>query len=284
VNRSDRTEAALLAAPGVLLLGAVFVLPIAGVLAYGFFRDGVPSLAALDWTSWSRLFADDYYLGLAARTLRLGLIVTLAALLIGYPLAIAIDAAPRRWRTWLVLALLLPLMTSVVVRSFGWLVILGRNGPIVQWLRELELVDRRFQLAYTETGIAIAMVQVLLPYMVLTLLGVIGQIDRRLLEAARVMGAGWWTALARVTLPLSWPGVVGGSVLVFAVTVGSFITPVLIGGLKLPVLASGIYASAISENDWPMAAVQSVALFAVVLIVLLPYALVTRPARGGVAR
>ena len=284
MSASRRTEAALLATPAAVVLGAFFLLPIAMVLAFGFFRTGIPTPAGFDASSWARLFADDYYLGLAARTLRLGLVVTLVTLLVGYPLAIAIDAAPKRWRAWLVLALVLPLMTSVVVRSFGWLVILGRTGPVIQWLREFGLVDRRFQLAHTETGVAIAMVQVLLPYMVLTLLGVIGQIDRRLLEAARAMGASWWMALARVTLPLSRPGVVAGSVLVFAVTVGSFITPVLIGGLKLPVLASGIYASAISENDWSMAAVQSIALFAVVLAVLLPYTLATRSARGRVHR
>ena len=273
---SRRTEASLLATPAATLLGVFFILPILMVLSFAFFRMGVPSLAALDTSAWARLLVDNYYLGLAGRSLRLGIVVTLVTLVVGYPLALAIDAAPRRWRSWLVLALLLPLMTSVVVRSFGWLVILGRNGPIIQWLREFELVDRRFQLAYTDTGVSIAMVQVLLPYMVLTLLGVIGQIDRRLLEAARAMGASWWTALARVTLPLSRAGVVAGSVLVFAVTVGSFITPVLIGGLKLPVLASGIYASAISENDWPMAAAQSIALFLVVLAVLVPYTVATR--------
>ena len=273
---SRRTEASLLATPAATLLGVFFILPILMVLSFAFFRMGVPSLAALDTSAWARLLVDNYYLGLAGRSLRLGIVVTLVTLVVGYPLALAIDAAPRRWRSWLVLALLLPLMTSVVVRSFGWLVILGRNGPIIQWLREFELVDRRFQLAYTDTGVTIAMVQVLLPYMVLTLLGVIGQIDRRLLEAARAMGASWWTALARVTLPLSRAGVVAGSVLVFAVTVGSFITPVLIGGLKLPVLASGIYASAISENDWPMAAAQSIALFLVVLAVLVPYTVATR--------
>ena len=278
---SRRTEASLLATPAAALLGVFFVLPILMVLSFAFFRMGVPSLATLDTSAWARLLVDDYYLGLAGRTLRLGIVVTLVTLVVGYPLAIAIDAAPRRWRAWLVLALVLPLMTSVVVRSFGWLVILGRNGPVIQWLREFELVERRFQLAYTQTGVTIAMVQVLLPYMVLTLLAVIGQIDRRLVEAARAMGASWWTALACVTLPLSLPGVVAGSVLVFAVTVGSFITPVLIGGLKLPVLASGIYASAISENDWPMAAAQSIALFLVVLAVLVPYtaAVRTRPAR-----
>ncbi len=284
MRRPERAEAELLAAPATLVLAALFALPLATVLGYAFFRGGVPAAGALDLASWGRLVADDYYLGLASRTLRLGLIVTLAALLVGIPLAIAIDATPRRWRAWLVLALVLPLMTSVVVRSFGWLVILGRGGPVLQLLRDLDLVDRRFQIAYTETGVAIALVQVLLPYMVLTLLGVLGQIDRRLVEAARAMGAGWWTTLARVTLPLSRPGIVAGSVLVFAVTVGSFITPVLIGGLKLPVLASGIYASAISENDWPMAAVQSIALFAVVVAALVPWALATRAPRGGAAR
>ena len=124
------------------------------------------------------------------------------------------------------------------------------------------------------------MVQVLLPYMVLVLIGAFGQIDRRLVEAARVMGAGWWSALRHVIIPLSLPGVFAGCVLVFAITVSSFITPVLIGGLKLPVLAAGVYHSAVAYNDWPgCAAAQATALFAVVTLVLTPFAFGSRAAR-----
>ncbi|OJY37964.1 MAG: hypothetical protein BGP06_15925 [Rhizobiales bacterium 65-9] len=271
-----RLEPALLLAPGAVALIAAFLLPILQVLAYAFFKDGALSWSALDFTAWRRMTDDDYHLFVGLRTLRIGLIVTAACLILGYPLALVIDAASARMKALLFLALLLPLMTSVVVRTFGWLVILGRGGPIARALRDLGLVPNNFQLAYTETGIVIAMTQVLLPYMTLVLVGVIGQIDRRLVEAARTMGAGWLHALRHVVIPLSKPGIIAGSVLVFAITISSFITPVLIGGLKLPVLAAGVFHSAIAYNDWPLAAAQATALFAIVALVLLPYALTAR--------
>ncbi|WP_342358989.1 ABC transporter permease [Terrarubrum flagellatum] len=271
-----KLEPPLLLTPGVIALTAAFLLPVAQVIAYAFFRDGSFSWSAIDLTPWKRLFEDDYHLFVGLRTLRLGLIVTALSLLLGYPLALIIESASQRLKTLLLLALILPLMTSVVVRTFGWLVILGRGGPIARFLRDQGLVANNFQLAYTETGVVLAMTQVLLPYMVLVLVGVLAQIDKRLIEAARTMGAGSRATLTNVVIPLSLPGILAGSVLVFAVTISSFITPVVIGGLKLPVLASGVYHSAISYNDWPLAAAQATALFVVVVVILLPYALSTR--------
>lgn len=268
-----RREPALLLLPGTIVLLAAFVLPILQVLAYSIFTGGVPGVENFSTAPWRRLFEDSYHLMVAERTIRLGLVVTAVTLLLGYPLGLVIEAVSPRVRALLLLVLILPLMTSVVVRTFGWLVILGRGGPIVRTLREWGWVPGNFQISYTETGIVIAMVQVLLPYMVLTLIGVLGQMDRRLVEAARTMGADWFTTLRTVVWPLSLPGVIAGSVLVFAITVSSFITPVLIGGLKLPVLAAGVYHAAIAYNDWPLAAAQAVALFAVVAVVLLPMAL-----------
>jgi putative spermidine/putrescine transport system permease protein len=276
---SQRLEPALLLAPGAAGLAAAFLLPIAQVLVFAFFRDGRLSPEAIDLSAWGRLVADDYYLRVGLRTLKLGALVTAFSLLLGYPLALIIDAVSPRLRALLLLALVLPLMTSVVVRTFGWLVILGRGGPLARALRDVGLVPANFQLAYTETGTVIAMVQVLLPYMVLILVGVLAQIDRHLVEAAHSMGADRWRALRHVVLPLSLPGILAGSVIVFAVTISSFITPVLIGGLKLPVLATGVFQSAVAYNDWPLAAVQATALFLVVSVLLLPFALRARSVR-----
>ena len=273
-----RFEPALLLAPGAAALSAAFILPIAQVLAFAVFKDGQLSPEAVDLSAWGRLFADDYHLRVGLRTLRLGALVTAFSLILGYPLALIVDAASPRAKSLLLLALVLPLMTSVVVRTFGWLVILGRSGPLARGLRDLGLVPANFQLAYTETGTVIAMVQVLLPYMVLVLIGVLAQIDRRLIEAARAMGADRWRTLRHVVLPLSVPGILAGCTIVFAVTISSFITPVLIGGLKLPVLATGVFQSAVAYNDWPLAAVQATALFLVVCVVLLPFALAGRSA------
>ena len=127
---SQRLEPALLLAPGAAALAAAFLLPIAQVLVFAFFRDGRLSPEAIDLSAWGRLVADDYYLRVGLRTLKLGALVTAFSLLLGYPLALIIDAVSPRLRALLLLALVLPLMTSVVVRTFGWLVILGRGGPL----------------------------------------------------------------------------------------------------------------------------------------------------------
>lgn len=265
-----------LLAPGLLVLGLLFVLPIATVATWSLFAGGRIDPAAFDPGAWERLVADDYHLTVGWRTLRLGVAITIATLLLGYPLALLADQAGPRLRTLLILALVLPLMTSVVVRSFGWLVIMGRGGWLSRTLRDLDLAPRGFQLAYTELGVGVALTQVLLPYMVLTLLGVLARTDRRLVEAARAMGAGWFGAMRHVVWPLSLPGVVAGCVLVFALSISSFVTPLLVGGLRLPVLAGSIYQNAIAYADWPLAAAQSVVLFSGVALVLLPWALVAR--------
>ncbi|MBX6321454.1 MAG: ABC transporter permease [Rhodospirillaceae bacterium] len=273
-----RAEDAALIAPGLLLLLLAFFLPIAEVLVLSVRAPGAaggPSLA-----QFGRFLGDSYYLGLAWRTLRLSAVITLVCLALGFPLAYVMARAAPRLRLWLVVLTILPLMTSVVVRTFGWVVVLGRGGLVPRALEALGLASQGVSLMHTETAIVIGMAQVLLPFMTLSILGVQMRIDPRLEEAARTMGCGFWRAVAMVVVPASRPGIVSGSLLVFTLSISAFITPSLLGGARLPVLAGSIYDTATRTLDWPFAAAQSAILLFAVLLVLFPYVAATRRRRG----
>lgn len=183
-------------------------------------------------------------------------------------------------RLWLTIMVILPLMTSVVIRTFGWMVVLTRSGLIPTVLRDMGLVERNFALMQTETAIVIGMVQVLLPFMTLSVLGVLTRIDERLEEAARTMGCSFLQTIRVVVLPLSLPGIVAGSLLCFTLSASSFVTPNLLGGARIQVLAASIYKSVTQVLDWPFAAAQAVILFAGILLVLAPYIRLTRQEHG----
>jgi putative spermidine/putrescine transport system permease protein len=154
-------------------------------------------------------------------------------------------------------------------------VLLSRSGLVPEILRDLGLADRGFGLMQTETAIVIGMVQVLLPFMTLSILGVITRLDTRLEEAARTMGCSFIATIRTVVLPLAMPGIVAGSLLVFTLSASSFVTPNLLGGTRIQVLAASIYKSVTQTLDWPFASAQAVILFVGVLLVLIPYAKMT---------
>lgn len=270
-------EPLVLVTPGIALLFGAFLFPVGQILILSV---APPADGLGMWANFARFFADDYYLRVAWRTFRLSCLITLITALIGFPLAYVMARAPR-WLAFLLLLLtVLPLMTSVVVRTFGWMMVLGRGGPVTELLQLLGFGARAAVLLHTETGIVVAMVQVLLPFMVLTTLGVIAGIHPYLEDAARTMGASFYRTLRHVVLPLSAPGLVSGSLLVFAISMSSFITPNLVGGVRLPVMAGAIYQQAIHTLDWSFAAAQSTLLLVAVLGLLVPYLALMRRARS----
>jgi putative spermidine/putrescine transport system permease protein len=272
---SDRTENLLLLAPGLFLLAAAFFLPIGQMLVLSVSGPDGPTLG-----HFARFLGDAFYLGLLWRTVRLSLIITVICAAIGFPLAyIMAHVGPRR-RLWLIILVILPLMTSVVIRSFGWMVLLSRSGLVPELLRDLGLAGRGFALMNTEAAIVIGMVQVLLPFMALSILGVISRIDGRLEEAARTMGCSFLQAVRTVVLPIALPGIVAGSLLVFTLSASSFVTPNLLGGPRIQVLAASIYKSVTQTLEWPFAAAQAVILFAGILLLLVPYIQLTARRHG----
>jgi putative spermidine/putrescine transport system permease protein len=266
----------LLSAPGLLLLVLGFLIPAGGILVLGV-RDADGS-----WTSahLARFVTDTFYLGIAWRTVKLSLLITAICAIAGTPLAYIMARGGPRLRLWLIVCITLPLMTSVVVRTFGWMVVLGRGGIVADVLYALGLVRRNYSLMHTETAIVVGMVQVLFPFMVLSVLGVVQRIDSRLEEAARVMGCNFMQSLRLVVLPLAVPGIVAGSLLVFTLSASYFITPNLLGGSRLPMLASSIYETATKTLDWQFAGAQSIILLIGVLVLLIPQAKLTKGTHG----
>ncbi|NNM74020.1 ABC transporter permease [Enterovirga aerilata] len=265
-----------IAAPGLLLLLLAFLVPVGSILALGVRTEGGEFTPAYV----IRFLTEPYYLGISWRTIKLSVVITLVCALVGFPFAYIMARVGPRLRLWLVILITLPLMTSVVVRTFGWMVLLGRGGLVPDIMRSLGLVRRNYTLMHTEVAIVVGMVQILFPFMVLSILGVILRMDPRLEEAARVMGCTFLQSVRRVVLPVATPGIVAGSLLVFTLSASYFITPSLLGGARLPVLAGSIYETATRTQDWPFAAAQSLILFTAVLLLLFPYIRLTRKAGG----
>lgn len=259
-----RKEPLLLLLPAVALLALGFITPVAGMLLMS-----VQSPAGgFGLDNFIRLFTSEYHLQAALRSLRLGVIQTLITLVLAVPLSYLMARVGSKTRSFLLMVVILPLMTSVVVRTFGWVVLMGPSGLLMKIPGAQFLVDGSQGFLGTEVGIVIAMVQVLLPFAVLSILGVISGIGPQLEEASRTLGAGFWRTLWHVVLPLSVPGILAGASLVFVLSVSSFITPRFIGGAQIPVFAQTIYVDATTNLNWPFAAAQAVLLFAGVMLAL----------------
>jgi ABC-type spermidine/putrescine transport system permease subunit I len=210
------------------------------------------------------------YRDVLARTFRIALTVTLACLVLGYPVAYTLATAPR-WLTAPLLALVLvPFWISLLARSFTWLVLLQRNGLVNRTLLALGLTREPLPLVYGELGVHVGMVHILLPYMILSLYAGLRGIDPTLLRAAQSLGATEWQAFRRVYVPLSLPGAAAGTLLLFVLALGFFITPALLGGGRVTMVAVLIEANVRDALNWPLAAALSVLLLAATALALWP--------------
>ena len=258
-----------LLAPCLFVYLVLFVLPQIGLLGSSVLDKGAPSAV-----HYAKVFDDSYYVFLMGRTLLTGFGVTLITLVFGVPIAYVLARMESRWATFLVMITTFPLLISAVVRSFGWMVLFFRNGPISALLVAVGLADKPVQLMHTLTGVVIALAQVLMPLMVLTLYSVFRSIDPQLERAAMTLGAGPFGAFRLVTLPLARGGLLAGSLLVFALSISAFATPSLVGGARANVMATAIYEQAVELLDWPFAAALASILLAVVLTLSILYAVV----------
>lgn len=258
-----------LLSPALAATSFVFAASMVILAAYSFraFRDGrlVPGHTADTWTG---LLGSSYFWSVVERTMKLGGVTVAVTALIGYPMALALyrlrGHAVRYVAYFLIFS---PLMTSVVVRSYGWALVLGDGGFVNNLLVRWHLVDRPVRVLYEFSGVTIGLVHILLPFMIFPILAVLDQLDPMLEQSAADLGARGWTIFRRVTLPLTVQGVIAGSQLVFALAISAFATPTLLGGGRVQVLASQIYSD-VGGLDWPSAAVSSYVLLALALIAI----------------
>lgn len=281
----QRGTALLLAAPALLFFTFLFILPLAVMLLISLLS-GNPlwdETAHFTLQNYARLIEDSYHLEVMGQTLLLGFWVTGASLVIAYPLAYQLVRVRRAWlRTAMLVAILSPMMTGLVIRTYAWMTILADRGVINEGLAALGLISEPLPLMYNMLGIAVAMVHIFVPFMMLTLVGVLGRIDPALVQAARNLGASGPRAFFEVTLPLSLPGIVAGSLLVFALTISSYVTPTLMGGFAFQTLPMLIYQQISASFNPGMGAAIGFVLLVVSLLIILGYGrALARFTRGG---
>jgi putative spermidine/putrescine transport system permease protein len=280
VTRGGRRPVGLAAAllgPVVFVNLLTFLWPMLNLAAFSF-RQGtaVGGLGeAFSLMTWIGIFADPFYAQLLALSVGVALLITVLTLLASYPIALFVHRAAPRWRNLLVVGCISPLLVSAVVRTYGWLVILGDSGFVPSILRALG-VARPPRLVYNMTGVVTGLVEILMPYMILSLLAGFGRLSTTLEEAAASLGAPPWSVFCRIVVPLTLPGILLGCLLAFVLAVSSFITPQLLGGGRVILLATEIYEQAIVTLNWPVAAALSLLVLAVFGAALLVYGRVVR--------
>jgi mannopine transport system permease protein len=260
----------LLATPFLFLIGLAFLLPLAMLLRESLF---VPSFTT---ANYEKVFDEPVYLRVMFRTLRISVLVTVITLLLAYPLAALMARARGLLLGLLLLAVLLPLWTSVLVRTYAWLVLLQRNGVLNDLLLGLGLIKVPMQLLRIEGAVVLAMSHVLLPFMVLPLYAALRAIPDDYVRAARMLGAGSLAVFRHVVLPLSLSGISAGCLMVFLMAMGFFVTPALIGGPQQMMLATLVQQQVTELLNWPFAGALVGVLLAFVLALVLVFNRVVR--------
>ncbi len=221
---------------------------------------------ALQLGNYLRAIGDPYYQEILGVTMGIALLCTLLSLIIGFPAAYWLARMESNWKSVAVIMTLFPLLVGNVVRSAGWMALLGRDGAINAALQGMGLVgDEGLRLLYTPGAVVVGIVAVVAPYMILTLAAVIEGIPRQVEEAAANLGAGPMTAFRRVVLPLALPGVVAGSVLVFILCMNAYATPVLLGGPTFKMMAPAVYDQFVRGTNWPFGAALAFILLVVTM-------------------
>jgi putative spermidine/putrescine transport system permease protein len=248
-----KKHGALLMIPLGLLLAGFFLAPIFMLLPTSF-REYVPGSGFRPhfWTfeNYLRIFADDYYREVILRTLELGFFVTFICLALGYPLAYVIVRGASRSRITLTMLVVFPMLLNLVVRSFGWIALLANRGLINTMLQQLGIITSPVKLMYNMTGLMIGLVHIYLPFMVLMLVAAIRNVPRDVEAAAATLGSSRMHVFWAVTLPLSAPGILAGSILVFVLTISALVTPRMLGGPTYKVMATVIYDEYMQLLDW----------------------------------
>ncbi|HZF57718.1 MAG TPA: ABC transporter permease [Rubrobacter sp.] len=261
-----------LLAPVTIWLGLFFLVPLLLILAYSFGTSGIYGGITLGFnpSNYLKVF-DPLYLEIIGRTFFIAALNTLLCLALGYPLAYFIVFKGRRWRNALVLLVMVPFWTSLLIRAYAWVVILGGNGVANRTLQFLGITDEPLTLIFTPEAVLMGMVYSYLPFMVLPLYAALEKFDTRLKEAAQDLGASRWHTFWKVTFPLSMPGLIAGSILVFIPSAGEFVIPDLLGGSRTVMTGNLIQNQFLQARDWAFGSALSVMLAVLLLGAIMFY-------------
>jgi len=262
-----------LLSPALLAIALLVVVPMAFILVYSFYENvdlGVDRVA-FQFGNWQEFLTDGYYHGALWKTFRLAAIVTLLAAVLGYLPAYCIARTTFRHKWLLLLLLILPFWVSFIIRTLSWIHIMGNQGAINGLLLWLGLTGEPLRMMFNEFAVIVGFIHVFLPYMILNVYVSLEGIDRNLEPAARTLGCTPWQAFLEVTLPLSLPGLAAGCLLVFVLTAGSYVTPLILGGPDDFMFGNLIYDAVLSELNWPMGATLSFALLVLLGVMVVVY-------------
>lgn len=274
-NSTALVTTLVLLLPGLAVIAFALVWPFLTMLQMSFF-DRFPNPQGWTAARYTEFLGDAYFLRIAFRTFTLAAVVALLTAVIGYPVAWYLVYSTSRWKPLVFLGVISPLLVSIVVRTIGWTIILGSEGLINNMLGVLGLISGPLQLMGNFWAIVAGMVHILLPFMVLSLAAVLGKIDPSYAEAAAILGANPVRRFTKIVLPLSINGLATGSVIVFCLTIGSYITPLWLGRGSVQVLAITVYEQMIVLVDWPMGATVSIVLTIGMVVALAAYGLLFR--------
>jgi putative spermidine/putrescine transport system permease protein len=255
--------------PALLVVGMLLVVPLVTLLRYSFNRFTAQQLMAEAFTieNYVRFFSEPYYRAVLATTFGVAATCVLTTLILGFPLAYYLARTRSRWKSMLVVLVLFPLLVGNVVRAAGWMAILGRQGFLNVALQSMGVIEEPLELLYTPMAVYLGMVGVLLPFMVLTLQGVMESIDFTLADAAQNLGASPAAAFLKIVVPLSLPGVAAGSILVFTVAMNAYATPFLLGGPGFKMMAPVLYKQIAVASNWPFGAAMAFILIVTTFLV-----------------
>lgn len=261
----------LLLLPAALFVLTVYAWPVVLLLRNTFNEVGPTGALVPAWSlkTATETFADSFTFELTLNSIWLSLSATAIALALSYPLSLFLFRTTSRWRGLLAVVAIMPMLISSVVRVFGWLAILGDRGLVNSLLQSLGLISAPLRLVFNWTGVTIGLAESIMPYMILALLAGFGQLDRTLEEASRSLGASPLRTFLRVTLPLSLPAIALAAGLGFVLSMSAYITPKLLGGGRVFVLATEIFEQATTNTNWPVAAVLASYTLALLLGLLL---------------
>jgi len=264
VDRSWTVRRFLPLVPALVFLAVFFLYPLVRMIALSFDAPEGPL------AYYASIVASPVYMTVLALTFKTALGVTLLCVLFGVPTAYLLANLEGTWRNVLLIAVALPFFTSILIRTYAWMAILGRNGVVNQLLQAAGLTSAPMRLMHNELGVYVGMVHVLLPFMILPVYSVMSGIDRRLLDAAQSLGASPRKALVSVFLPLALPGIASGALLVFLIAIGFYITPALLGGPKQVMISNLIEIQVMELLNWGFgSALAFVLLAATVLLMVL---------------
>jgi putative spermidine/putrescine transport system permease protein len=263
-------ESYLLVSPALLVFVGIVAIPLlmTFLLAFHEWHGATGIVQTMGIHNFVEILTDRYFIDIFLRTLRISLLVTLICIAIGVPEAYILKRMRDPWRSILVFVVIAPLLISVVARTLGWALILAGNGLISGVLQKLGLVAGPVSLMYTEAGIVISMVHVLIPFMVLTVWASLGRMEPATEQAALSLGACQFTIFFRVVLPQAMPGILSGGIVIFTLTASAFATPAIIGGRRLKTAATAVYDEFLHTLNWPLGAAVAVLLLVAIVVVI----------------